>query len=174
MKKNIQQAHKPHDEKLPVAQYSVESHESSSFTLSADETASLLFMIEEEKMARDVYDALFEITGIKTFDVISDSENQHYTKLLELAGKFNLELGALPSEAGLFVNKEIQSLYDQLVLQGSSSQEAAADVGILIEQTDIKDLQNLLAAVDVKPIGIVYENLLQASASHLSTFEALM
>ena len=43
-----------------------------------------------------------------------------------------------------------------------------------VRLTDIKDLQNLLAAVDVKPIGIVYENLLQASASHLSTFEALM
>ncbi|MFA7355424.1 MAG: DUF2202 domain-containing protein, partial [Sulfurimonadaceae bacterium] len=56
-------------------------------TLDETEVASLVYMIEEEKMARDIYDALFEQTGISTFDTISNSEQKHYDKLLLVASK---------------------------------------------------------------------------------------
>ena len=43
-------------------------------TLTAEETAGLLYMVEEEKLARDVYDALYALWGQSTFQSIAVSE----------------------------------------------------------------------------------------------------
>lgn len=142
-----------------------------SLSLSESEVSSLLFMIEEEKMARDVYDELFEQTGLIQFDRISDSEQQHYDTLLSTAEKLGIDTSALSTEAGVFTNSEVQSLYDQLIAQGSVSSDAAVDVGIAIEQTDIADLYAAIDATEITLLGQVYSNLLDASINHLSAFE---
>ena len=53
--------------------------------MSPEETAALLFMREEEKLARDVYNALYEIWGQNTFANIASSEQMHMdeVKLLD-------------------------------------------------------------------------------------------
>lgn len=142
-------------------------------TLTDTDINSLLFMIEEEKMARDVYDALFEQTGLIQFDKISDSEQTHYDTLLKTAEKLGIDTSALSSEAGVFTNVEVQNLYDQLILSGSASTDAAVDVGILIEQTDIVDLQAAINTTEISLLGGVYGNLLDASYNHLSAFESI-
>jgi len=43
-------------------------------------------------------------------------------------------------------------------------------VGILIEETDIEDLENLLDQTAKNDIGQVYTNLLDGSNSHLEAF----
>lgn len=142
--------------------------------LDAETVESLLFMIEEEKMARDIYDALYEQTGIKTFDTISNSEQKHYDTLLSAASKLGVDTSALSDEAGVYSNSEIQELYTTLLAQGSLSSEDAIDVGILIEQTDIEDLQNAIDSnVDTTLLGQVYSNLLDASQHHLDAFETV-
>lgn len=142
-------------------------------TLTDTDISSLLFMIEEEKMARDVYDALFEQTGLIQFDRISDSEQTHYDTLLKTAEKLGIDTSALSMEAGVFTNVEVQNLYDQLILSGSASTDAAVDVGILIEQTDIVDLQAAINTTEISLLGGVYGNLLDASYNHLSAFESI-
>lgn len=142
-------------------------------TLDEAQAASLLYMIEEEKMARDIYDALYEITGIESFDTISNSEQKHYDKLLEVALKAGLDTTTLSDEAGVYVNSEIQDLYTTLLAQGSLSSEDAINVGILIEQTDITDLQSAVESMDVTLLGGVYSHLLDASQNHLTAFESI-
>jgi hypothetical protein len=137
------------------------------------DVSSLLFMIEEEKMARDVYNELFEQTGLTQFDKISDSEQTHYETLLNTAEKLGIDTALLSTEEGVFTNTDIQDLYDQLVLSGSASTEAAVEVGILIEQTDIADLQAAIETVEISFLGGVYGNLLDASYNHLSAFESI-
>lgn len=46
-------------------------------TLSASEANSILFMVEEEKLARDVYLTLYDKWGLITFSNIARSEQRH-------------------------------------------------------------------------------------------------
>lgn len=142
-------------------------------TLSDADKSALLFMIEEEKMARDVYDALYEQTGIAQFDKISDAEQKHYDTLLKTAAKFGLDTSALSVEAGVFTNTEITELYNTLLASGSVSHDAAVAVGIAIEKTDIADLYAAIDETAVVTLDSVYAKLLGASESHLAAFESI-
>ena len=135
------------------------------------EIQNLLFMIEEEKMARDIYDVLYEITGINTFDRISESEQKHYDTLLSTAERLNIDTSFLSSEPGVFTNEDVQDLYDDLILQGSQSTQDAIEVGILIEEVDISDLYNAIETTEIVELDQVYTNLLNASVNHLTAFE---
>lgn len=143
-----------------------------SIVLSDDAAAGLIYMIEEEKMARDLYDAFAEQTGSVVFDRISDSEQKHYDTLLLVADKAGIDLSGVSTTAGVFTNPDIQSLYDTLLAQGSISLDAAYGVGILVEQTDIADLQDYTSATDIGIIGTVYAHLETASAHHLAAFNS--
>jgi hypothetical protein len=148
-------------------------HDNSAVTalLSDTDVSSLLFMIEEEKMARDIYDALFDQTGLIQFDRISNSEQHHYDTLLSTANKLGIDTDALSTEAGVFTNIDVQNLYDQLISQGSVSTDAAVKVGIAIEQTDIADLYAAIDSTEITLLGTVYNHLLDASINHLNAFE---
>ena len=52
--------------------------------ISEDDNLALVYMREEEKLARDVYITLFEIHGINVFNNISKAEQQHMDQLLVL------------------------------------------------------------------------------------------
>lgn len=143
-------------------------------TLNENEAASLVYMIEEEKMARDIYDALYELTGIETFDTISDSEQKHYDTLLKVASKAGIDTTTISDEAGVYTITEIQDLYTTLLAEGSLSSEDAVNVGILIEQTDIADLQSAIESTDITLLGQVYSHLLDASQNHLAAFELIV
>jgi hypothetical protein len=71
---------------------------------------------------------------------------------------------------GPFSDPTLQALYDQLIAQGSTSLAEALKVGMLIEQTDINDLQTRLVQTDNADIQLVYNNLMNASYNHLSAF----
>jgi hypothetical protein len=58
--------------------------------LSLQEEESLLFMREEEKLARDVYLYLYDIWEDQIFLNISNSEQQHTDAVLGLIKKYNL------------------------------------------------------------------------------------
>lgn len=138
--------------------------------LSEDAVSGLLYMIEEEKMARDLYDLFADQTGSLVFDRISDSEQTHYDTLLLVAEKAGLDLSGLSSAAGVFTNPEIQSLYDSLYTQGAASLEAALQVGIIVENADIQDLTDFSADAAIGIVGTVYANLANGSAHHLAAF----
>ncbi len=61
-------------------------------TVTEDEAAGLLFMYDEEKMARDVYTAFYKLYKIPVFNNISKSEQVHKTAVGNLISAFGLEL----------------------------------------------------------------------------------
>ncbi|WP_010478142.1 DUF2202 domain-containing protein [Thermococcus zilligii] len=135
-----------------------------------EEASGLLYMVEEEKLARDVYLTLYEQTGLKVFEHISNSEQRHMDAVLSLIEKYNLTAPDTLSEVGVFQNGELQALYDQLVEQGSRSVEDALKIGAIIEETDIKDLEDWIARTDNEDIKTVYGNLIAGSENHLRAF----
>jgi len=135
------------------------------------EKSSLLFMREEEKLARDVYDYLYLKWSLQIFDNISTSEQPHMDAILELLNRYELEDPAKQDESGSFVNSDLQKLYTDLTKVGTTSIVDALKVGAAIEEIDILDLNNALDVdVDNQDITIVYENLMKGSRNHLRSF----
>ena len=139
--------------------------------LNQAETDALLFMWEEEKLARDVYTSLGTIWTKPIFSNIASSEQTHMDAVKELLDRYSL---AAPSNgaAGVFVNTELQALYTQLVAQGSLSELDAVKVGAAIEEIDILDLQERLPQTDQADIEQVFNSLLTGSYNHLNAFAA--
>lgn len=140
--------------------------------LSPEETAALLFMREEEKLARDVYNTLYEIWGQTTFTNIAASEQTHMDEVKLLLDRYNLADPAL--DPGSFTDPSLQALYDQLVAHGSNSLVDALKVGAAIEEIDILDLQERLAQTDNADLQQVFNNLMMGSYNHLNAFTSVL
>lgn len=138
-------------------------------TITPEEEQALLYMREEEKLAYDVYTALYELWGLNTFQNISRSELAHTEAVLRLLNQYNLPDPAA-SAAGEFTNQDLQALYDQLIQQGSQSLVDAIRVGAAIEEIDILDLQSRLALASNPEVQQVFTNLLKGSSNHLRAF----
>ena len=136
--------------------------------LSAEEAASLLFMREEEKLARDVYNQLFTLWGLPTFQSIAASEQTHMDQVKLLMDRYALADPAL--DPGQFTDANLQALYNQLMAQGSLSIADAIKVGATIEEVDIVDLQTRFTQTDNADIQLVYNNLMNGSFNHLQAF----
>lgn len=156
-----------------LAQTSVPSAPSTatSNNLSAMEIEGLVFMREEEKLARDVYLTLYAKWGLPTFQNIAQSEQSHMDAVKTLLDRYSIADPA-SAQAGVFTNATLQQLYDQLVAQGSQSLADALRVGAAIEEIDIIDLQKRIAQTDKADIKQVYDNLMRGSRNHLRSFVA--
>lgn len=139
-------------------------------TLNATELASLVYMREEEKLARDVYKAMYTKWGINIFTNISASEQTHMDAILLLLNKYNLidPVGSKPE--GIFGDANLQNLYGQLISLGNSSLQNAYIVGATIEDLDIFDLQNALLGNDNQDVKLVYDMLTKGSRNHMRSF----
>ena len=137
--------------------------------LSATEKESLLYLREEEKLARDVYNAFYDRYGLRVFSNIAASEQAHMNAVLTLLNRYGLADPAATAP-GVFNNADLQALYDDLIAQGNQSLTEALRAGVLIEETDIADLQDGLALTSHADLRAVYANLLRASQNHLRAF----
>ena len=146
-----------------------------SAALSADEQADLLFMREEEKLARDTYltfYALYESSGLdlSVFSNIASSEQMHMNALLKLLKKYDLADPAAGNDIGEFTNTALQSLYATLIGAGMVGPLEALKVGGLIEEKDMHDIQEAIDRSQKADIDAVYESLLCGSRNHLRAF----
>lgn len=142
--------------------------------LSKEETEGLLWMREEEKLARDVYLTLYEKWQMPTFKNIAESEQTYMDMVAVLTRKYNLTDPIADDKVGSFTNPEIQELYNKLVEDGSSSIEEALKTSAAIEGMDIVDLQKQLSKSDNEDIVYIYENLMKGSRNHLRSFTSVI
>jgi hypothetical protein len=139
-------------------------------TLTEEEAGGLLFMREEEKLAHDVYMALYELWGQPIFKNIAASEQVHTDTVKLLLNKYEIPDPAEVSPLGQFSDQDLQALYDQLVEIGSASLADALKVGTAVEEIDILDLEKYISQTELADITQVYENLLAGSQNHLRSF----
>ena len=144
-------------------------------SMSEEAISELLYMIEEEKLAGDIYEAFYALYGIKIFDNIAASEDRHFDALIAQAEKLGLDTDTFVFEpAGSFSDPELQALYDTLLAQGSTSLTDALNVGVAIEEKDMIDIASAAELVAGTALADTYQNLLDGSQYHLDAFEALL
>ena len=139
--------------------------------LSADEIAGLKHMREEEKLARDVYTAMYRKWNLRVFKNIIQSEQNHMNAVLVLLKRYSITDPVGSNGDGKFSDIALQDLYTRLIEQGNKSAKDALLVGVDIEKLDISDLQHQIDKV-VKSTDIlrVYTNLKAGSDNHLAAF----
>jgi hypothetical protein len=137
-------------------------------TLTADETASLTYMVEEEKLAHDLYVELGDAWDLRVFVNIAGAETQHADEIRSLLDAYGVSDPTAGMGAGEFVNPTLQGLYDSLLAKGLTSSTDALEVGALVEETDIADLRDR-TSTNVA-IDQVFGQLETGSDNHLRAF----
>jgi hypothetical protein len=141
-----------------------------SASLSPAESSALVYMREEEKLARDVYQALAAKWNLPVFRNVARSEQQHMNAVAVLLERYGVADPAAGKAPGQFTNPTFQKLYRTLVADGSRSLAAALRVGVRIEKLDIADLQKRLEETDHGDVRLVFTRLEQGSQNHLRAF----
>ena len=137
--------------------------------LTNDESESLIYMYEEEKLAHDVYLKMPEKYSVPVFKNITKSEAYHMKMVLDLIKKYELKDPA-GKEVGKFQNKNLQKLYNDLITKGSENLISALIVGATIEDVDIFDLEEKLSKIKNEEIIKVYKQLICGSENHMRAF----
>jgi hypothetical protein len=129
---------------------------------------ALLFMLEEEKLARDTYKFLNDLWNINQLSNIGNSEQSHMDAIINLLDANMIEYSILPN--GEFFDSELQALFDQFAIEGSLSTENALQIGATIEDLDIVDLQEYIDATSNSALKDVFSSLQCGSRNHLRSF----
>ena len=138
--------------------------------LTTEQKKQLQYIVEEEKLARDVYNYLATNVTTQKFSNIVKSEQTHMDQVSALLKSYKVWNPTLNRKAGVFWNQELQALYNELIAQGSADALAAFVVGKLVEVTDIEDIEVMLEKAWPADIKLVLENLLKGSQNHLAAF----
>lgn len=137
------------------------------------ESADLLArLIEEEKVAHDLYLAFEEQYGARVFSNIKRSEVTHQDHVLAVMEATGVEDPRIP-EPGQFRDAELQALYDDLLAQGSVNLPAAYQAGVDFEALDIAGLEAELEKAPESDIALttLIQRLLDGSRNHLAAFQ---
>ncbi len=137
-------------------------------TLIESDKTALLFMLEEEKLARDTYMYLDDLWSINQFSNIKNSEQIHMNAIEDLLIQNDIEYIILP--LGEFENQALQDFYNQFVIDGSVNQANALQIGATIEDLDIVDLQDYTNATTNTSLITVFNSLQCGSRNHLRSF----
>lgn len=150
----------------PGPNYTVQT----SAPLTGTEADHLLFMREEEKLARDVYLTLYDQWQHSVFSNISSAEQRHMDALAVKIDTYGLVDPVVDDTVGVFTNTDLSILFEDLTAKGESSLLDALYVGAFIEEIDILDLQEAIATSTHPDLIRVYENLMRGSRNHLRAF----
>lgn len=137
-------------------------------TISQKDADALLFMLEEEKLARDTYEYLDKTWGLNQFANIKKSEQTHMNAIENLLKQSNTSYTILSE--GVFSDPDLQAFYDTFKVDGAKSVVDALKIGATIEDLDIKDLEDFILDTDNAQIINVYQSLQCGSRNHLRSF----
>jgi len=131
----------------------------------------LKYMVEEEKLARDVYTVLAKSSVYPRFKNIASAEQFHLDQMSMVLADYGLWNATLKRAPGVFYNKELSALYKTLVAKGQLSDLDAIEVGIIIEERDIADLTAMEKLITQDDIQFVVNYLKAGSQNHLAAFK---
>ena len=144
-------------------------------TLTDDEKTALQYVIEEEKVAHDLYLTLYNENNLKVFKNIARAEQRHMNSVERLLNFYKVENPIKDNTVGVFANSDLQELYDTMVQKGSQSEIEALKAGAAMEEMDILDLLNKIETVNGhNRITAVFKRLEKGSEIHLRIFVRIL
>ena len=148
-----------------------------SATVDAAVAKELTYMREEERLARDLYQAIAKLypDNATAFTRIATSEQRHFESVGLLLTRYGIADPAANSSAGTYADVDLTRLYADLLATAKGSLTDAYGAGVTVETTDIADLKEILATSGLPAdVTQVLTNLLAGSQNHLAAFTALV
>jgi len=139
-------------------------------TLFDSEELAVLYMWEEEKLARDVYLALADTWQLPIFGNIARAEQKHMDLVWKLIETYGIVHPFTDDTPGVFIDPTLAPLYSSLVDLGQVSLVDALLVGAEIEDLDLYDLYRFLEETENDHLELVFNNLAKGSRNHLRAF----
>jgi len=155
-----------------VSLLTVKGFTQQTISLTQKEKDAILYMREEEKLARDVYDSMYIQWGVNPFGNIRQSEQIHMDRMKALITTYKLQDPVYKNNDthGLFTNALLKNYYNEFVATGSQDLPGALRTGAKIEELDIADLQERIKQTQRPDILSTYNYLTMASENHLRAF----
>ncbi len=139
-------------------------------TITNQDKTGLIHMIEEEKLAHDVYQYLYNKWDMPIFRMIIRSESNHMRTIARLLSLYSINNPVAGRSMGTFTIPEMTKLYKKLISKGSKSKIDALKIGATIEDLDIYDLEKYINNTKNTLIKKVYSNLMRGSRNHMRLF----
>ena len=175
------------DDALPARNSIIEIAESlPESNLTEEQKYTLAYMWNEEKLAKDIYLALYDMWGQQTFyNIATRSETRHEEAVESLVQKYDINITNLENyeihyseeelralAPGEYSVPEVQELYDTLYAKGSQSLQDALEVGCMVEVTDVNDLnEDIEIAEGAEDLVLVFGFLRSGSYNHYWAFD---
>ena len=141
---------------------------SRSTTLSSTERDNVIWMREEEQLARDVNRVLARRWGNGPFANVAGAEATHIDAVQMLIERYGVNELAPGAVEGVYSAPTLSRLYQEFVTTGSASYIDGLKIGARIEELDIKDLK--ARSSTLPDIAAVYAELERGSRNHLRAF----
>jgi hypothetical protein len=138
--------------------------------LSLSEKEGMLFIWEEEKVARDLYTSLYEKNNLSIFMSLMRSEQSHMDQANAIIDKYGLSIPK--NEPGASQNQTLQKIHDELLAKGLQSDQDALKAAATFEEISIVDLEREISTTKTEDIWVVYQGLLAGSRKHLRSYVA--
>jgi hypothetical protein len=126
----------------------------------------------EEKVAHDTYGVFAGVYDLPLFDNIALSESRHQATVAALLAKHGIADPTAGDPVGVFDDPTVQARYDAQLTQGRTSLAAALQVGVAVEQGEIRTLTGILAPTVPRDVTQVATNLLDGDRNHLTAFQS--
>ena len=140
------------------------SSDGDSKTLSTTEKNDLRFMIEKEKLMRNVYQVMYEKHQVELFKTISECKERHMNLLAVRFDKYEVENPTANTAEDEFENSSIQQIYNDFI---KTTLPLVSYVKALEEQ-HIVDVQSSMSQLEGNgDIMNVYNLILTESQTHL-------
>ncbi|MBS1516956.1 MAG: DUF2202 domain-containing protein [Bacteroidetes bacterium] len=138
--------------------------------VSEQDKKGLIYLLEEEKLAYDLYSEMYTKYNHRVFGNILQSEKMHQQHVKDLMDRLGISYEDAAVNTGEFRDKNLQVMYNNFLTAGGYSFTDALRAGAMIEENDIKDLRDHYAKTDNESIRQLLECLDYASQNHLRAF----
>lgn len=139
-------------------------------TLASEQESTVAEQAELEKMSHDLYVVFAEQNGDYRFERIAAAETRHLDAVRTLMDRYGIDDPTVGLDEGEFTSEAVQTMYDDLLDEGSESLEAALKVSQEHERQDIAGLETFAEDVDAPDAAQVFEHLADGSEMHLQAF----
>lgn len=144
-------------------------------TLNSNEQGELLYLLEQIKLAGNLYGVFAESWDHPIFQKATVAKRQHQTSLLSLLQCYTIDTSsyeALP--AGDYANSQLDDLYQSLVTQGASSLNDALEASGLVEEETIGNIAKLATTTTNDSLSCRLANLKRGTAKQLRSFARVL
>lgn len=139
--------------------------------LTKAEIQALKYMYEEEKLAKDVYYTLGKMyPELVVFNRILIAERIHEASVSNVMKHYGISLPDRGNIVGKFINPHLQKLYNELIALGKKSPVDALKAGIMVEVTDVEDLDKYLKTATSPDVKALFKFLRAGSYNHYNAF----